>query len=919
MPGLKEAVAAAMLATAPEAQAQQAHPTEQVSPEQQFVVELRTVLKGMQEKYEGYIKQFGGGNTLADSIKRIKETEALLTDSRYVQGARLLKESGAQLEHIVGVARPETIMNLAQLTIALSNIPNELKGHFVMTVDDIENQASKDYRRKGLLQTALLWEQKGDRLSYDRLSKVLDAEDAHPGAIQKLLAFEVASNRKLKAEDLLYQITYRKMPLSVLDNQPFLDGVNELLTAGIGQFWIFPDNDEAETRNRVIELVSDSEFRRAFVAMKDAGIQIRTSFFQDWSRELYAHPNFIKNMRVTKQYSSMSLDDYRRYPNTMRLENYEDFLRLIPASVSKWEVQPFIEKMAAEPLHWDTALRVAKKYEGNAAMLGILLNLSSVKILDQEYMAMFDAYAVERGTVVNERGPGTSGLVSRFTLDKRYLQAKTGFDLKGIARDLNSFLRIYNDPQATNVMKDILEPFRNHALTRIILRMNELHDDSAASRLEVLGEYDAQTLFGIMVVGGSDAFLSTFRLIYNGNGNQGDVLKHTFKNKVLKEYGSLYNFLQQTNPLKRDVSRLLEHLSQNDLIDSFLADLGTSDQQHEILTKYVFDIQQPLTETEAVTADDLISTTKNIQIRDFILDSFRRAVDGTVQVSPKSKAIAGVLIASFYRGKADIPNWAQKPLEEFGANFPEIKSYDTQSAFRDINGVMTNIQAHFFYDDRGPNKTEATWDGHHSFRNFIISLGGAVQWDSQTGAIQRITVGANVGLEDKVDYIIVRKRDARTNREVVIYANKPDRADSVVAEVQTKIMDTLKPQTVVHRGHSYHASKTIRLIQPSVTLVNLGSCGGAKNISEVLGKVPTAQVMATRNVGTMLVNDPLIRAIDASLLTQGQVDWSSMRTQMNTVFQRSGGVPNERWQSYLLPNQNRTAHLLAALKKVGTR
>ena len=320
-----------------------------------------------------------------------------------------------------------------------------------------------------------------------------------------------------------------------------------------------------------------------------------------------------------------------------------------------------------------------------------------------------------------------------------------------------------------------------------------------------------------------------------------------------------------------------------------------------------------------MTIDDLISTTKNQHVQDFIIDNFKQAVEGTVQVSPSSQAIAGVLVSSFYRGKSNVPVWAEQPIKKFGQFFPEIISYDAASAFRDENGVMTNVQAHFFYDDRGPNKAESTWDGHHSFRNFIISLGGSVQWDPQTGAIQKITVGNGILLEDAGDYIVIRKKDARTKREIVIYANKPDQSDAMVETIQTKIMETQKPQTVVHRGHSYHASKTIKLLRSSVTMVNLGSCGGAKNVSDVLGKIPTAQVMATRNVGTMLVNDPLIRAIDTSLLVQGQVDWRAMRTQMDAIFKRSGGVANERWQSYLLPNQNRTAHLLAAIKRISAR
>jgi hypothetical protein len=129
-------------------------------------------------------------------------------------------------------------------------------------------------------------------------------------------------------------------------------------------------------------------------------------------------------------------------------------------------------------------------------------------------------------------------------------------------------------------------------------------------------------------------------------------------------------------------------------------------------------------------------------------------------------------------------------------------------------------------------------------------------------------------------------------------------------------MEKQKPQVVVHRGHSYHASKTIRVLKPEVGLVNLGSCGGAKNISDVLEKAPSAQVMGTKAVGTMLVNDVALRAIDSMLLQTGKIDWSQLRTQLDRDFAQRGGVSQERWGGYVLPHQNRIAHLIAAIEAV---
>ena len=878
---------------------------------------MRTALKELQTRFEGYQSMLGPRSSLDDSFAKIRETEKVIANPAYQRGVKYLISKGAQLERVVGIVKPATIMDQSVLDAALAHIPTDLLGHFSLTAQDIEKPSEQNYARPRLVEIAKTFEAKSERLTYRQLAQLLDAEDAEQGSLKTLLDIETGTKGAFKATDVLYDFTYRQIPLSVLQNTEFITGLKELGTAGISRYHALSFNDGPTAMQRIVELVADPDFRKAYIAMKGFGVEINIDYLTRWKREMYTHPNFISNLEVVKQYSAFSFGSFEYNQNAIVADRLGEFLAFVPKD-KMWNAASFIEKVSTNPTHWNAAIELAKKYKDNAPILSALFELTGPKMLDQDYLRLLDAHATERGATMNERGPGTSGLISAINLDERYLQEKTGLGIRAIALDLNTFLRVYNDPSATEVTKDILDKFKQFALTSIVLKMNELHDSSAATRLNVIASYDAKLLFDIMVTGGSDAFLSTFRLLYNGNGAQEELLKNTFKTKVIQEYGSLYDFFLKANPQKRDVTRFFEHLSQNDLTDAFLVDLGSEQRQHEILEKYVFDITQQLSEGEAVAVDDLLAATKNVQVHTFIMDSFKKVLDGSIEVSPKSRNIAGVLVASFYRVSSSVPDWATKSVQEYGQYFPETKFYDTSSAFREIAGVMTNIQAHFFYDDRAAGKPESTWDGHNSFKNFIGSLGGSVQW-STSGAIQRITVGQNVALEDKGDFIILRKRDARAKREIVIYVNKPDRADAVVETTMTKIMEEQKPQTVVHRGHSYHASKTIKLLRPSVTMVNLGSCGGAKNISEVLGKAPSAQVMATRNVGTMLVNDPLIRAIDSSLLAQGQIDWGAMRTQMTGIFARSGGSANERWQSYQLPNQNRTAHLLAALKRVAEK
>ena len=56
----------------------------------------------------------------------------------------------------------------------------------------------------------------------------------------------------------------------------------------------------------------------------------------------------------------------------------------------------------------------------------------------------------------------------------------------------------------------------------------------------------------------------------------------------------------------------------------------------------------------------------------------------------------------------------------------------------------------------------------------------------------------------------------------------------------------IKPNIVVHRGHSYHAPSTIDLMQGDAQMVFLGSCGGFQNIGRVLNKSPKAHIISTK-------------------------------------------------------------------------
>ena len=143
-----------------------------------------------------------------------------------------------------------------------------------------------------------------------------------------------------------------------------------------------------------------------------------------------------------------------------------------------------------------------------------------------------------------------------------------------------------------------------------------------------------------------------------------------------------------------------------------------------------------------------------------------------------------------------------------------------------------------------------------------------------------------------------------------IYANKAKDEYDGQDELQ-EVFKTSKrfPDVVVHRGHSYYAHITIQTITPNSDLVILGSCGGYNNISKVLDYAPNAQIISSKQVGTMYVNNELIFSICETIRKGDDLNWELLWPQIESRI-RSNSKAQERFQDYLPPHKNLGAILI---------
>lgn len=203
------------------------------------------------------------------------------------------------------------------------------------------------------------------------------------------------------------------------------------------------------------------------------------------------------------------------------------------------------------------------------------------------------------------------------------------------------------------------------------------------------------------------------------------------------------------------------------------------------------------------------------------------------------------------------------------------------------------VEQLFFYGDK---------DGKLSFENFLTYYTKSKFWK-----IYR----AEKWIEIK----------SLQGKPISVFANIPfDHADGEDrdTEAQTALSMYLQeqqwePSIVVHRGHSYHLASTISQLPLSAKVVLLGSCGSYQHLSKVLDVCPDAQIISSREVGTLSVNDPILRTINEAIRTGQNLDWIGIWKHLQQQMRINNA--KQRFENYVAPHKNLGLMLLKARGK----
>jgi hypothetical protein len=412
--------------------------------------------------------------------------------------------------------------------------------------------------------------------------------------------------------------------------------------------------------------------------------------------------------------------------------------------------------------------------------------------------------------------------------------------------------------------KALFNALYEKSLDFYVKKINDLHSSPDAVRFQSVQSLRPQDLYYIIVSADEEMYTSTYlglykRLLSHFKEQSADsilTLVHNDKFRKFMRIAATYNTLT-------DFLRLMSPERSRSLVHSFISDIENSDEDEAVANA-------------TDVADAFISLSKDPLFNSYV----KQELEDGLKNSKRNDRYQSQRLYSILKRVYDLTTDDQS-ANNLSANYKRLSF----SSLKDKNGTISELV--LFYGDE---------DGKSSYNSFMNLFKDKSQWD--------------VNVNDSWATI-----SSLQGQPIKIYANLPlkteDEKDLVAQEELADYLkqQSIEPSILIHRGHSYHLPNTLKYLNTSVKLAILGSCGGYKNMKKIMELNPDVHIIASKQVGSMAVNDPLLRHLNNELLESKSLDWVDFWNELNETFKNDANV-SKLFEEYIPPYKNVSSYVI---------
>jgi hypothetical protein len=422
----------------------------------------------------------------------------------------------------------------------------------------------------------------------------------------------------------------------------------------------------------------------------------------------------------------------------------------------------------------------------------------------------------------------------------------------------------------------------------MVRQFNALHEAPTAKRFALFNDTTAANDFDLITIGREEAYTSTYLGILN------DMLgEHGTSGKLQKSGQKLTGILSPVQMERMDI--FLEAAASYGRMDDVLKVIPQ--EQIRQIIHHVANKAGTATDLSYISTIAIMMTAPgcNADVRHLLEQEVKAQYDDAKKANNKNKMDRFGLLGATY--STNLPAGVNISTNErtFFTGMAHNPAYQQTPPFQ-----MNRFQ---LTDNKGACNELMV------FANDDDSKSSYNHWKTQ----YKDKPGWKIEEHDSFTHIYsTNNDDGRV--PVHVYANHPDAHDNGLENINRAVAEqqgnaTPSFQVFVGRGHSYHAPDYLKRLQEmsknvdgtpkehAPKLIYLGSCGGYKNITKVLQMSPDAQIISTKQTGSMDVNDPMLFFINQSINENGSVIWAQQQRLLDQL-----GSKNK--EAYLLPNKN---------------